>query len=56
MHLKKSILALILSITINQSFSQLGLEGIVVEKYYISNSADSIDAANNGAVHPLHIG
>lgn len=56
MNVKKSILTLILSITINQAFSQLGLEGIVVEKYYISDAADSIDAANNGAVHPLHIG
>jgi hypothetical protein len=32
------------------------LEGIVVEKYYVSDAADSTDAADNGAVYPLHVG
>lgn len=36
--------------------SQSGLEGIVVEKYYISNSADSINANDQGATYPLAIG
>lgn len=36
--------------------AQVGLEGIVVEKYYISNAADSIDAVNNGATYPLYTG
>lgn len=36
--------------------AQVGLEGIVVEKYYISDASDSTDAADNGAVYPLHIG
>jgi hypothetical protein len=36
--------------------AQAGLEGIVVEKFYISDAADSIDAANNGAVYPLYVG
>ena len=38
------------------AFSQVGLEGIVVEKFYISDSADSTDAGDNGAVYPLHVG
>lgn len=38
------------------AFSQNGLESIVVEKYYISDAADSIDAADNGAVYPLYVG
>ena len=37
-------------------FSQSGLEGIVVEKYYISDSADSINASDEGATSPLFIG
>ena len=36
--------------------SQSGLEGIVVEKYYISDSADSINANDQGATYPLAIG
>ena len=36
--------------------SQSGLEGIVVEKYYISDSADSINASDEGATSPLVIG
>ena len=36
--------------------AQVGLEGIVVEKYYVSNAADSVDAVNNGAAYPLHVG
>jgi hypothetical protein len=36
--------------------AQNGLEGIVVEKFYISDAADSIDASDNGAVYPLHVG
>jgi hypothetical protein len=33
-----------------------GLEAVVVEKYYSSNAADSINADNNGAITPLHVG
>jgi hypothetical protein len=36
--------------------SQTGLEGIVVEKYYISDSADSLNASDQGATSPLFIG
>jgi hypothetical protein len=38
------------------SQAQNGLEGIVVEKYYVSDAADSADADANGAVYPLHVG
>ena len=38
------------------SFAQAGLEGIVVEKYYVSDAADSTDAADNFAVSPLRVG
>jgi hypothetical protein len=40
----------------SKATAQAGLEGIVVEKFYISNAADSIDAANNSAVYPLYVG
>ncbi len=33
-----------------------GLEGIVVEKYYVSDELDSANAADNGAVSELHKG
>lgn len=38
------------------TYSQVGLEGIIVEKYYISNEEDSLDADENFATYPLHIG
>ncbi|MEN9333839.1 MAG: Secretion system C-terminal sorting domain [Bacteroidota bacterium] len=39
-----------------QKLNAQGLQGIVVEKYYISDAADSTDAADNFATHPLRIG
>jgi hypothetical protein len=45
-----------LSSLFTKMHAQAGLEGIVVEKFYISNAADSIDAVNNGAVYPLYVG
>jgi hypothetical protein len=36
--------------------AQVGLEGIIVEKYYVADAADSTDAADNFAVYPLHVG
>jgi hypothetical protein len=54
--MKKSLLFIAAVITSFVSFSQVGLEGIVVEKYYVSDAADSTDAAENGAVYPLHVG
>ena len=57
--MKKIVLTisfLVLSGFFTKATAQVGLEGIVVEKFYISNAADSIDAVNNGAVHPLYVG
>ena len=54
--MKKSLLLIAVVFTSFLSFSQAGLEGIVVEKFYISDSADSTDAGDNGAVYPLHVG
>ena len=48
-------LALLMGIISLQSKGQ-GLEGILVEKYYVADAADSADAAENGAVVPLKAG
>lgn len=53
-YLLASVFVGVLSLT--RVNAQVGLEGIVVEKYYISDAADSTDAADNGAVYPLHVG
>ncbi|MFM9422224.1 MAG: Secretion system C-terminal sorting domain [Bacteroidota bacterium] len=53
-YLVASVLVGMLSLT--QVNAQVGLEGIVVEKYYISDASDSTDAADNGSVYPLHVG
>ena len=54
--MKKSLLLIATVFTSFIAFSQVGLEGIVVEKFYISDAADSTDAGDNGAVYPLHVG
>jgi hypothetical protein len=57
--MKKIVLSvsfLALSGFLTKTTAQVGLEGVVVEKFYISNTADSIDAVNNGAVYPLYVG
>jgi len=54
--MKKSLILIATIFTSFVTFSQVGLEGIVVEKFYISDSADSTDAGDNGAVYPLHVG
>ena len=51
-----SISFIALSGFLTKTTAQVGLEGVVVEKFYISNAADSIDAVNNGAVYPLYVG
>jgi len=43
-------------LTAGVAHSQIGLEGIVVEKYYVSDEADSLNADENFAIYPLHIG
>jgi hypothetical protein len=54
--MKKGLLLIATVFSSIVAFSQVGLEGIVVEKFYISDSADSTDAGDNGAVYPLHVG
>jgi hypothetical protein len=54
--MKKSLLLIATVFTSFIAFSQVGLEGIVVEKYYVSDAADSTDAGDNGAMYPLHVG
>lgn len=56
--MKRITLFAALSLSLSLSKAQLGngLEGVIVEKYYLSNAADSANADNNGAVSPLHIG
>jgi hypothetical protein len=55
--MKKVLLSLMSAFALaSVGSAQNGLEGIVVEKFYISDAADSIDASDNGAVYPLHVG
>lgn len=54
--MKKGLLLITTAFSSFMAFSQVGLEGIVVEKFYVSDSADSTDAGDNGAVYPLHVG
>lgn len=49
MKLKKLFLGLSFLCLINTVFSQNGLQGIIVEKYYQTNAADAADATSNGA-------
>ncbi len=54
--MKKITLTLGLFLMMNNFYAQKGLEKIIVEKYYVSDEKDSINAANQGAVTPLRIG
>lgn len=54
--MKKGLLFISALLASTFAFSQVGLEGIVVEKYYVSDAADSTDAGDNGAMYPLHVG
>jgi hypothetical protein len=53
--MKKQLLTLGLLTTLGLN-AQNGLEGVFVEKYYVSDTADSLDADANGAVYPLRVG
>ena len=53
--MKKTLLTLGLFATLGLN-AQNGLESIIVEKYYVSDIADSLDADANGAIYPLHVG
>jgi len=54
--MKKKLLSFITGFLTLSAFAQPGLEGIVVEKFYVSNEADSLNADENFAVYPLHVG
>ena len=50
-------ITLLLGVFMATTFAKAqGLEGIIVEKYYEANAADSANAALNGAVTPLEVG
>ncbi|MFO0323189.1 MAG: T9SS type A sorting domain-containing protein [Bacteroidota bacterium] len=54
--MKISILTISLSLLATLAKSQVGIDSIIVEKYYLANSADSTNAANAGAIVPLKNG
>jgi hypothetical protein len=54
--MKKITLTLGLFLIMNNLNAQKGLERVIVEKYYVADEKDSIDASNNGAVSPLRVG
>jgi hypothetical protein len=54
--MKKITLTLGLFLMLNNLNAQKGLERVIVERYYIADEKDSIDASNNGAVSPLRVG
>ncbi len=54
--MKKITLLLGLILSGTTLIAQNGLERIVVEKYYVSDLADSTNAADNSAVSPLRVG
>ena len=53
--MKKYLLSIVTLVFTNLIFAQ-GLEGIIVEKYYVSDEADAADAEENFAVSPLNVG
>ncbi len=56
MKFKNIILGLGLSLLMNATFAQGGLEGIVVERYYQTNAADGTNASSNSAINALATG
>ncbi len=56
MKFKNIILGLGLSLLMNTTFAQGGLEGIVVERYYQTNDADGTNASANSAINALTTG
>lgn len=54
--MKKITLTLGLFLMMNNFYAQKGLEKIIVEKYYVSDEKDSINAAENEAAAPLRVG
>ena len=54
--LLRIITAITLALFLHDNCYAQGLEGIVVERYYLSDAADETDALDNGAVTPLPVG
>jgi len=54
--MKKILLSVSIVFAALFSNAQVGLEGIMVEKFYVSDEADSINADENFATYPLHVG
>jgi hypothetical protein len=54
--MKKSLLVLCACVAAALHGSAQGLEGIIVEKYYISDANDSTNAADNFSITPLRVG
>ncbi len=54
--MKKFTLLFALMAAVSFTNAQQGLEGVIVEKYYSSNAADSTNAANNSSSTLLHSG
>jgi hypothetical protein len=55
-HIKIAVSAFLTFLFNNQLNAQQGLEGIIVEKYYVSNAADSVNAFDQLAPYALHTG
>ena len=56
MKFKNIFLGLGLSLLMNTTFAQGGLEGIVVERYYQTDATDGANASTNGAINALATG
>src|SRR5688500_8064994 len=52
----KKITLILALMSVVPFFNAQGLQGVVVEKYYLSNAADSTNTSNNGAVTEIHSG
>jgi len=48
----KTLITFLFALLAFQTFSQDGLEGVFVEKFYISSEADNIDTLNSGYLKP----
>ncbi len=54
--MKKTLSIVLVSFIAVFANAQIGLEGIVVERFYVSDFADSLNADENFATYPLHVG
>ncbi len=54
--MKKTLSIVLVSFIAGFANAQIGLEGIVVERFYVSDNADSLNADENFATYPLSVG